>query len=108
MHKSYYYSQILQQDEHTLITGKLSDSNDATEETTEENNQTPPEEPPPPNVSIDDVKVDEETAAEIASAAPEQHRILTAVRRALDSSTDDGEQLNAPKIVSEMAPQSCE
>jgi hypothetical protein len=35
------------------------------------------------------VKFDETTVAEIATNAPEHHRILTSVRRALEVNTDD-------------------
>lgn len=44
------------------------------------------------------VKFDETTVAEIATVAPEQHRMLTSVRRALDVDSDN--DLEAGSMVS--------
>ncbi|CAG7683973.1 unnamed protein product [Allacma fusca] len=106
-------SQILQQDEQQLLTGQLPttpiDDNVKTFPPTEE---APPEEEQEEGsaeevgagaISTTVVEVsnelDEETVAEIANQAPEQHRILTAVRRALDAPAEEGvTSVGSPKL----------
>lgn len=84
-------------------TGDLPPAEDeAVEATGGEPEENVPEEPKvvvsPPPKQASSPHLDEKTAAEIANAAPEQRRVLTAVRKALEINPDDNEP--ATSIVS--------
>lgn len=51
--------------------------------------------PQAPQAPLTSPRFDEKTAAEIASTAPEQRRLLTAVRKALEVNPEDSEPITS-------------
>ncbi|CAL8111626.1 unnamed protein product [Orchesella dallaii] len=83
-------SQLIQLEEAEAAMDEESNMKSTPAEATGTDEEKPKEETPSRQIP-DQERLDEQTAVQIASTAPEQRRLLTAVRKALETNQDDSE-----------------